>query len=207
MGSALTCEPWESGSLAQQRASTHIGGRGTSEGSINKRAVRCSVPGLNGNSPNACGDHLRRSAAQLLQRYHDLSGYLGFPGDWGERPIRGWIMFEFFSIHLGWPANRVILGERFDGLFINSDGLPVICLETKKPGALVGERRIGTILKKAELLSRRYPTIQQVVLTDGKSWVRKDLLRGDLPPVELSIQSPPLSWWQFFRPLRCSEFP
>ena len=77
---------------------------------------------------------LRKSLITILERYKKYEKYLQYPGDWGERAFRGWLVYEIFHDQLQWPIPNIVFGERFDVLFVDGAVKPVIYLETKKPG-------------------------------------------------------------------------
>ena len=115
----------------------------------------------------------------IMERYRRYTGHLKFPGDWGERVIRGWLVFEVFSRELGWPIESIIFGERFDVLFVDNFVNPKIYLETKVPGELVNKANLAGYELKATRLADRFSTIEQVVVSDVETWVRIDKLRHE----------------------------
>ena len=48
------------------------------------------------------------------------------------RFVAGWSAI-FWSAALGWPMEKVVVGERFDLLLQDADGFPVATIETKTP--------------------------------------------------------------------------
>ena len=116
---------------------------------------------------------------KIIERYRLYTNYLEFPGEWGERAFRGWLVFEVFHKLLGWPIENIIFGERYDVLFVNSDIQPVIYLETKKP------KRGLADLSEFKSRSKYYRTLIYAVLTDGYKWLRIDLIRSKKTQVNL----------------------
>ena len=120
----------------------------------------------------------RKKTIEILRRFDSYSGHLHFPRDWGERPVRAWLAVEVFGGILGWPIDRIVFGERFDILLIDSSLNPRVYIETKAPYSLTDSRKIDRLLTKAVGLGRRYPTIDHIVLTDANYWHRFDLRRS-----------------------------
>jgi hypothetical protein len=79
------------------------------------------------------GQKVLNKITELLARYERYSGYLSFPYEWGERALRGWLVYELFHEILEWPSKNIVLGEQFDVLFIDENIKPKLYLETKKP--------------------------------------------------------------------------
>jgi hypothetical protein len=109
---------------------------------------------------------------EVLSRYDRLKGILNFPGDWGERAFRGWLVLDLLNGALGWPSERIVLGERFDILLLDDREIPVINIETKKPG------RTPSPAEERDFMNRLgdYPTLQWAYLTNGWDWTRVELL-------------------------------
>lgn len=151
-------------------------------------------------------DYNRASAIsrEILARYDRYTGHLKFPGDWGERPIRGWLVSEVFHDVLGWPFGSIILGERFDTLFVDDMINPKVYLETKIPRLFRNERNLGPIEKKAINLAKRYPTIEQVVISDVESWFRIDLVRHLRALAD--VKSGEAKWKTLVRGLRFEDY-
>jgi len=104
----------------------------------------------------------------VLDRYNRYERFLNYPGDWGERAFRGWIVFDLFHKYLGWPIQNIVFGERFDVLLINDDLKPVINIETKKP-----EKGLADYEDFKERLPI-YKTLYYATLTDGYEWLSLD---------------------------------
>jgi len=104
----------------------------------------------------------------ILERYNRYERFLKYPGDWGERAFRGWLMFDLFHQYLGWSIEHIVFGERFDVLLVNEEIKPVINIETKKPGNdLVGYEDFRKRLNV-------YQTLYYAILTDGHEWLCMD---------------------------------
>lgn len=107
---------------------------------------------------------------KILERYESYERFLKYPGDWGERAFRGWLVFELFHKYLGWSIEYIVFGERFDVLLINKDKKPIINIETKKPGnGLIGYEDFKKRLED-------YQTLYYAILTDGFLWLNLDCL-------------------------------
>ena len=155
------------------------------------RACRC----LRESSPKL----LRESLIAVLERYQKYEKYLQYPGEWGERAFRGWLVYEVFHIQLRWPISNIVFGEQFDVLLVDEAVKPVIYVETKKP-----ERGLAD-LEAFKQRSDKYGTLLWVVLTDGYKWLR--ISRVNNKEKTFSLPEPNLSSWQnFFRVLKASDY-
>jgi len=109
------------------------------------------------------------SAFQILQnilkRYEYYERFLNYPGDWGERAFRGWLIYDLFHDFLKWPIKNIVFGERFDVLLVNNEIKPIINIETKKPGRGLSE--YDAFKKRLS----DYQTLYYALLTDGKDWM------------------------------------
>src|SRR5262245_54317924 len=85
------------------------------------------------NDENRQGKDILRALHAILKRCHDAGLRLGYPGEGGERPFRGWLVSDLLSKILGWPAAKIVVGERFDILLQDADGFPICTIETKTP--------------------------------------------------------------------------
>lgn len=104
-----------------------------------------------------------------MKRYDMYTRFLNYPGDWGERAFRGWLVFEIFHEKLGWPIENIVFGERYDVLFVDNHIKPVIYLETKKPGRGLAE------LEQFKARISMYQTLEHAVIANGKQWLRIDV--------------------------------
>lgn len=144
------------------------------------------------------GDEAVRVIAAILERYETYGRYIKYPGDWGERAFRGWLVYEVFHTILGWPIPSIVFGEQFDVLFVNERLIPVLYLETKKPHRDLAD--------EDDFINRTpsFPTIQYALLTDGHQWLRRDIVTGGR--VEVKLASGKAGWDEFLRPLKSSNY-
>lgn len=149
---------------------------------------------------------LSQRIAQILERYERYKRQLRYPGDWGERALRGWIVCEVFQDALGWSSAATVFGEQFDVLFVNGQLLPVIYLETKKPEIVLTNKHRRHTLRRAN----NYPTLHHVVLTNGWLWERWDSgnFSNLVPDSTLDFQQAPSAerTVAFFAPLYARNF-
>ncbi len=101
----------------------------------------------------------------VLKRYERYERFLNYPGDWGERAFRGWLIFDLFHQFLKWPIENIVFGERFDVLLVNNEIKPIINIETKKPGRGLSE--YNAFKKRLS----DYQTLNYAILTDGNEWM------------------------------------
>lgn len=141
---------------------------------------------------------------RIMERYDLYTGHLKFPGDWGERVIRAWLVFEVFGGQLGWPIESIIFGERFDVLFVDKYVNPRIYLETKAPGELRHKRNLMRYEAKASKLAERFSSIEQVVISDVETWVRIDKLRKERLSAKLDDSS--ADWVGLLEKLQASRY-
>jgi len=146
------------------------------------------------NDPHKCLQNIKT----IIDRYKTYEKFLKYPGDWGERALRGWLAFEFFQNHLGWDSHRIVLGEIFDVLFINDQTKPVLYLETKKP--LKGLVGYDAFINR----SKSYPSLRIGLLTDGISWLSYDYLVKE--KIYITINDEISKWGQFLEPLHKLNF-
>ena len=123
---------------------------------------------------------LKKSLTAILTRYKKYEKYLKYPGEWGERTFRAWLVFEIFHGCLRWPISNIVFGEMFDALFVNDAVKPVIYLETKKPKrGLVDFEAFRRHISK-------YETLEWAILTDGYYWLSLDCVRKKEQTISLS---------------------
>ncbi len=72
-------------------------------------------------------------ALRAILKRCESAGLLDYPGEGGERRFRGWLVSDLLTKVLGWPAAKVVVGERFDILLQDADGFPICTIETKTP--------------------------------------------------------------------------
>jgi hypothetical protein len=99
----------------------------------------------------------------ILQRYDELKQRLGYPGDFGERAFRGWLVMDLLMPVFGWPSERIVFGEVYDLILLSRARLPVITIETKVP------RHRPTALDVSKFEGRlfHYATLEYAFFTDG----------------------------------------
>ena len=134
----------------------------------------------------------------VMKRYEHYTRYLNYPGEWGERAFRGWIVFELFHVKFRWPAKNIVFGEKYDVLFVNDNIKPMIYLETKKPG-----RGLADFDDFKDRIPA-YQTIEHAVLTDGYKWLRWDTATGSQEVIRLEDSES--KWNDFVKPLRAKNY-
>lgn len=135
----------------------------------------------------------RQVIETILTRYDKYQRFLNFPGDWGERAFRGWLVYDLFHSELGWPIPNIVFGEVFDVLFVNDRVMPVVYLETKKP-------RRGLADKEAFIERiHGFQTIVYAILTDGYDWLRYQTI--DQAEIHIRFTDDDKEWTQFLQPL------
>ena len=149
------------------------------------------------------GQRVYSKIKEIMERYKKYGTYLCFPYEWGERALRGWLVYEIFHEILEWPIRFIVMGEQFDVLFIDEEVRPRIYLETKKPGR--GLAYINDLEKR----TRFYGTLKYAVITDGNVWGRFEVRGGRLTKqMTLDIERNPQMelWGEFFKPLHARNF-
>lgn len=142
---------------------------------------------------------LRKSLITILERYKKYENYLHYPGEWGERAFRGWLVYELFHANLQWPISNIVFGEMFDVLFVDGAVKPVIYLETKKPGR--GLADLQAFIQR----SGKYETLVWIILTDGYKWLRIDNTTNK--EQAFSSLERDLAYWQdFFRVFKATDY-
>jgi len=134
----------------------------------------------------------------IMKRYDQFSRYLNYPGEWGERAFRGWVVFEILHDFLGWSGENIVFGEKYDVLMVDDDVKPVIYLETKKPG-----RGLADIEDFRGRLSN-YPTLEYAILANGYEWLRLDMIKNK--ELKISLNDEPTKWRAFLKPLHASNY-
>lgn len=135
---------------------------------------------------------LKESLAAILKRYQKYEDYLHYPGEWGERAFRAWLVFEIFHGDLQWPISNIVFGERFDVLFVDDAVKPVIYLETKKPGRGLAD------MDACKERTKKYETLVWVVLTDGFEWMRMNCVKNEEQSFSVR-EVKPACWRDFFQ--------
>jgi len=112
---------------------------------------------------------------EILNRYDRYGRLVRYPGEWGERAFRFWLIVELFMNVLGWPSQSIVLGEKYDVLLLDNDIRPVIYIETKRPDITVSEEHV----EEAKERAKDYFSIRYVVVANGKMWVLYDAIKGE----------------------------
>lgn len=125
------------------------------------------------------------------------------PGEGLERALRDRINNRVFQEPLKWPSNLVVSGEQLDVVYYDEDRIPIIYLETKNPSNPWKERYVDEALERAK---NRSPTVEWVIITNGKHWERYKL-----PTLDSSISFDLDSITEervnnFFKELRAENF-
>lgn len=112
------------------------------------------------------GEDILRCLKTILERCADFDARNRFPGEGGERRFRMWLATDFLTDLMGWPAQLIVQGERFDLLLEDEHGSPLLTFETKTPyhETSAAERRdfVGRL--------SAFPTLRTGVLTNGDRW-------------------------------------
>jgi len=119
-------------------------------------------------------ESIRNTIRQLLTRYREYEGLIRYPGDWGERAFRFWLIKELFMDVLGWDSKYIVFGERYDVLFLDDYIRPKLYLETKKPDIQITKNYV----KEAIDRFKEFYSIDYVIITNGTTWVLHDCIKG-----------------------------
>ena len=141
---------------------------------------------------------LTEAIQAVMKRYEQYTRYLNYPGEWGERAFRGWIVYELFHIRFRWPIKNIVFGERYDVLFVDDNIKPMIYLETKKPG-----RGLADFDDFRDRISA-YQTMQHAVLANGYEWLRIDVAK-DTQEV-ITLEDSDSKWNEFAKPLKAKNY-
>jgi len=97
---------------------------------------------------------------------------LPLPGEGDERPFRDWLKSQLLVAVLGWPDERVKIGERFDILLLDEFDRPVVTIETKAPHHHSSKEEQKTFRERLSF----YATLRAAYFTNGPEWDRLDLV-------------------------------
>jgi len=111
------------------------------------------------------------SLLKILKRCEESGIRLGYPGEGGERPFRAWLVTDLLIEVLKWPSERIVVGERFDILLQDSEGFPVITIETKKPYRKASKKERDDFENRLS----GYGTLRYAYFTNGGEWERLDI--------------------------------
>jgi len=118
----------------------------------------------------ALGQNIIKCIRNVLERSEQIKSS-NISGEGEERQFRGWLVSELLVDLLGWPAGRVVVGERFD-LRLLDDRHSIVTIETKTPGHKASRRE----LEDFEARLPQYATLRTAYFTDGHEWERLDLV-------------------------------
>lgn len=128
----------------------------------------------------------------IIQRYERYSRFLSYPGDWGERAFRGWLVFDLFHTYLGWPIKNIVFGETYDVLLVDDEVKPIINIETKKP-----KKGLADYTDFVNRL-KHYQTLYYAILTDGYDWLCHDCRDG--PEITFTFRQGDEKFKTFIKP-------
>ena len=131
---------------------------------------------------DSLGGAITTALSSILKRCEEAGIRLAYPGEGGERAFRGWLVSDLLVAVLGWPAERIVVGERFDLLLQDSDGFPIATIETKTPYHKASKK------ERADFEQRLsgFGTLRYAFFTNGSQWQRLDIFS---PTGALEIQS------------------
>jgi len=123
---------------------------------------------------NVTPEDIQNVIRQLLTRYREYEKLIRYPGDWGERAFRFWLVKELFTDVLGWNSKFIVFGERYDVLLLDDYIRPKLYLETKRPNT----RITNSLIEEAIERSKEFYSIDYVIITNGIEWVLHDCIKG-----------------------------
>jgi hypothetical protein len=131
-------------------------------------------------------DEAVRCLQAVLERFNGFNRLGALKKEGGERAFRGWLMSGFLLPALGWPWDRIVLGESMDILALDWMNKPVVYIETKTPTQRL---RVGHRGEMSERLDR-WGSLRYAVLTNGWVWERFDDLQAPLgaPSLTYSLE-------------------
>jgi hypothetical protein len=122
------------------------------------------------------GDSLGNLILDTIRRVIDRTVQVGkrlpLPGEGDERPFRDWLKSQLLVVVLGWPDERVKIGERFDILLLDEFDRPVVTIETKAPYHRSSKEEQKTFRERLSF----YATLRAAYFTNGPEWDRLDLV-------------------------------
>ena len=130
------------------------------------------------------GNKILSCMRSVLERCKEVGERIDFPGEGGERRYRAWLNSELLQGVLGWPAKRVLVGERFDLLLVGSDDHAVATIETKTPYHKASKKERQDFEERLA----GFPTLRTAYFTNGPEWDRLDIVvsGGELKVIERS---------------------
>ena len=137
------------------------------------------MPKSQGRREPSQGDSLGNLILDTIRRVIDRTVQVGkrlpLPGEGDERPFRDWLKSQLLVAVLGWPDERIKIGERFDILLLNEFDSPVVTIETKAPYHRSTKEEQKTFRERLAF----YPTLRVAFFTNGPEWDRLDLTAID----------------------------
>lgn len=118
--------------------------------------------------------HVQDGIIKILERYCEYERLIRYPGDWGERAFRFWIIKELFIDILRWPSKNIVFGERYDVLLLDEWIRPRIYIETKRPSKQITNRDLEEAIGRA----KDFFSIDYVVITNGITWILYDCIKN-----------------------------
>jgi len=146
--------------------------------------------------------NVKNVLVEILNRYDRYGRLIGYPGEWGERAFRFWLIVELFMDVLGWPSQNVVLGEKYDVLLLDNDIRPVIYIETKRPSIPISEGHV----EEAEERAKDYFSIRYIVVANGKMWVMYDAIKGEYMLIADLSKAEDRKVTEFFSKLSAKNF-
>ena len=79
------------------------------------------------------GEGILAAIRRAIERTTETSKALPLPGEGEERPCRNWLRSNLLVPVLGWPEDRVRIGESFDILLLDEHDKEALTIEAKAP--------------------------------------------------------------------------
>jgi hypothetical protein len=121
---------------------------------------------------DSLGNLVLDSIRKVIDRTVQVGKRLPLPGEGDERPFRDWLKSQLLVAVLGWPDERVKIGERFDILLLDEFDRPVVTIETKAPYHHSSKEEQKTFRERLSF----YATLRAAYFTNGPEWDRVDLV-------------------------------
>lgn len=157
---------------------------------------------------NSLGNLILDTIRRVINRTVQVGKRLPLPGEGDERPFRNWLKSQLLIGVLGWPDERIKIGERFDILLLDEFDHPVATIETKAPLHHSTKEEQDTFRERLSF----YPTLRAAFFTNGPEWDRLDLVsfkgqqkiqgQASLETAEASAEQAE----SFFMPLRGDRY-
>jgi hypothetical protein len=128
------------------------------------------------------GKVITDALSTILRRCEEAGIRLAYPGEGGERAFRGWLASDLLAIALGWPTEKIVVGERFDLLLQDADGFPIATIETKTPYHRASKKERQDFEDRLS----GFGTLRHAYFTNGNQWDRLDIFS---PTGVLEVQS------------------